>query len=327
VLQIRTPVVADTRSLDQLPALALALEAAEYPDEVLKIEAEIAGIESWMEKSGLGLAQIRPVNECKMRARRRLGELLTLIMRGGGPGRGKKNADNRQSFMADLERWKLRRDTAQRAQLMAASPIAEFEKALRAFEKANELATFAELERLGRPYWSQENRKYKHVQIRAGRREVEGELGPFPLLYADAPWKWGHFGVRDQENEKGKDRTPDDKYPTLTHDEICGFKVQGKFVREIVTKDAALFLWCTSSNIESPIEVMGVWGFTFKSSAVWVKMKDGKLQQGMGHVFRNAHEVLLYGTRGDMPGPQYKPPSVLIYPRGEHSAKPPGSER
>jgi N6-adenosine-specific RNA methylase IME4 len=47
------------------------------------------------------------------------------------------------------------------------------------------------------------------------------------------------------------------------------------------------------------------------------------MQTGLGLVFRNQHEVLLYGTRGDMPGPQYQPPSVFHYPRGRHSAKPP----
>ncbi len=31
----------------------------------------------------------------------------------------------------------------------------------------------------------------------------------------------------------------------------------------------------------------------------------------------------LYGTRGNMPAPQYLPPSIFRYPRGEHSAKPP----
>ena len=70
------------------------------------------------------------------------------------------------------------------------------------------------------------------------------------------------------------------------------------------------------------LQVMDAWGFEFKSSAAWVKWKDGKLQTGMGLVFRNAHEVLLYGTRGKMPGPQYQPPSVFMYPRGRHSAKP-----
>jgi N6-adenosine-specific RNA methylase IME4 len=60
------------------------------------------------------------------------------------------------------------------------------------------------------------------------------------------------------------------------------------------------------------------WGFTYKTQAVWVKNKSG-----LGLVFRNKHEVLLYGTRGKMPGPQYQPLSVFAFPRGRHSAKPP----
>ena len=59
------------------------------------------------------------------------------------------------------------------------------------------------------------------------------------------------------------------------------------------------------------------WDFTFKTSAVWDKGRTG-----LGLVFRNQHEVLLYGTRGNMPGPQYQPPSVFQFPRGRHSAKP-----
>ena len=42
-----------------------------------------------------------------------------------------------------------------------------------------------------------------------------------------------------------------------------------------------------------------------------------------GFIFLNAHEVLLYGSRGNMPGPQYLPSSVFSIKRGEHSAKPP----
>jgi N6-adenosine-specific RNA methylase IME4 len=79
-----------------------------------------------------------------------------------------------------------------------------------------------------------------------------------------------------------------------------------------------------ASNIANALEVMAAWGFEFKSSAAWVKWDGEKLQKGMGLVFRNSHEVLLYGTRGNnMPGPQHQPSSALMYPRGKHSAKPP----
>ena len=88
-------------------------------------------------------------------------------------------------------------------------------------------------------------------------------------------------------------------------------------------KNAALFLWCTSSNVHHALHVMEAWDFEFKASAAWVKMSDaGHLQLGTGFVFRNAHEILLYGTRGNMPAPQYQPQSVLIYPRKRRGEKP-----
>jgi N6-adenosine-specific RNA methylase IME4 len=171
-----------------------------------------------------------------------------------------------------------------------------------------------------RTIFSQVSRQEKHQKI-AATAKVRSQLvhlGPFPLIYADPPWKWGHFGEADKENEAGKGRTPDQHYPTLTYDEIEQFDINGRPISEIAHKDAALFLWCTSANIEFALQVMKAWGFTYKAHAVWDKGKTG-----LGLVFRNQHEPLLYGTRGNIPGPQYQPSSVFAYPRGRHSAKPP----
>ena len=164
------------------------------------------------------------------------------------------------------------------------------------------------------------NRQKKHrsIEDRALSMLAPEHRGPFPLIYADPPWKWDHFAQEGNENEKGKGRTPDQHYPTLTYAEIKDFKIDDRPISEIAHKDAALFLWCTSANILLAAEVMQAWGFDYSAHAVWVKDKTG-----LGLVFRNQHEVLLYGTRGNMPGPQYQPPSVFKYPRGAHSAKPP----
>lgn len=184
-----------------------------------------------------------------------------------------------------------------------------------------------EMDRTGKvdPAYAKVRRQERHTKIaeRASKIAVPDTIGPFAVLYADPPWKWGHFGDLDNENEAGKGRTPDQHYETLTYDQIKSFCV-GKYpVPDIAHKDAALFLWCTSANIVSALEVMQAWGFAYKAQAVWVKFKDGHAQTGTGLVFRNAHEVLLYGTRGDMPGPQHQPQSAFLFPRGRHSAKPP----
>jgi N6-adenosine-specific RNA methylase IME4 len=94
-----------------------------------------------------------------------------------------------------------------------------------------------------------------------------------------------------KQARQGKDARP--AYPTLTYDEIADFRVGKKPVREIAFKDAVLFLWCTSANLAWALNIMDAWGFTYKSHAIWDKQVTG-----LGLVFRNRHELLLYGTRG-----------------------------
>jgi N6-adenosine-specific RNA methylase IME4 len=96
------------------------------------------------------------------------------------------------------------------------------------------------------------------------------------------------------------------------------------FMKPFVPKTGVVLMWCTSSNQPRAEAVLEALDYEFKSSAVWVKLgEDGKPISGLGLIFRNMHEVLLYATRGNMPGPQYQPPTAFLSPRGKHSAKPP----
>jgi N6-adenosine-specific RNA methylase IME4 len=86
----------------------------------------------------------------------------------------------------------------------------------------------------------------------------------------------------------------------------------------LTATEAAMLMWCTSSNIKRAIGVMEALRFEFSASAAWNKGKGG-----LGLVFRNWHEPIIYGTKGDMPGPLWQPPSLFDYPVGEHSGEPP----
>jgi N6-adenosine-specific RNA methylase IME4 len=96
--------------------------------------------------------------------------------------------------------------------------------------------------------------------------------------------------------------------------EICDLPV-----KDIAAEDAVLFMWCSSSLLAEALSVIQAWGFSFKTSAVWDKDVAGQ-----GAYFRQAHEVLLLATKGNVPEVPYgaRPPSVLKYPRGIHSRKP-----
>jgi N6-adenosine-specific RNA methylase IME4 len=304
----------------QTRALLIRLDEVKTAPQIIEIETKLDAIEGYMRAAGLFKPeQIRPVNEGRMLARWKLGQALKKVERDKGGRPGKNLSQAATGFRDFLKTIRLDKDDAQRAQRIGAMPKPELHKALAQFHETPDYASYSYLIKAARPYWYKENREQKHGDIKetAEAAAVPSIIGPFPLILADPPWKFAIY------SPKGLDRTPDQHYPTLSDEEICNFKVGAQSVAEVAHKDAALFMWCTSSNLERALGIMRAWGFTFKSSAAWVKWKDNKPQTGMGLVFRNAHEVLLYGTRGSMPGPQYQPPSVFMYPRGRHSAKPP----
>lgn len=128
----------------------------------------------------------------------------------------------------------------------------------------------------------------------------------YPVIYADPPWRY--------EFAESEAREIENHYPTMDLDAICGLPVA-----DLATDDAILFMWTTSPKLEEGLRVLNSWGFTYRSSAVWVKP-----QLGMGYYFRQQHEILLVGTRGAIPAPapENRPRSVLEAPRQAHSAKP-----
>jgi N6-adenosine-specific RNA methylase IME4 len=81
-----------------------------------------------------------------------------------------------------------------------------------------------------------------------------------------------------------------------------------------------IFLWATVPMLKQALEVMKAWGFDYRSHAVWYKEV-----MGTGFYFRNMHELLLLGRRGDglgAPVPENRPGSVIVEKRGKHSEKP-----
>lgn len=128
--------------------------------------------------------------------------------------------------------------------------------------------------------------------------------GVYPVIYADPPWQY--------EYSKSQARAIENHYSTMSLDEIKALPVPAH-------NDAILFLWATSPKLTEALEVLGAWGFEYRTCAVWDK---GKI--GMGYYFRQQHELLLVGTRGDIPAPlpANRPPSVFSVARGQHSVKP-----
>lgn len=150
-----------------------------------------------------------------------------------------------------------------------------------------------------------EERIEKIADISRGNSELATDR-KYPVIYADPPWRY--------EFAESETRAIENQYPTMTLDDIKALPVSG-----LATDDAILFMWATSPKLEEAFEVIRAWGFTYRSSAIWVKN-----QLGMGYYFRQQHELLLVATRGSMPAPApaVRPRSVFTSDRTEHSAKP-----
>lgn len=136
--------------------------------------------------------------------------------------------------------------------------------------------------------------------------EAEWPKGKYRVIYTDPPWKYGNT-MPDYFREQA------DHYPLMTVDEICALPV-----RDLAEDDAVLFLWATSPILEDAFRVINAWGFKYKASFVWDKVKHN-----MGHYNSVRHEFLLIATRGScQPDNPVLFDSVVSIERGEHSEKP-----
>lgn len=128
----------------------------------------------------------------------------------------------------------------------------------------------------------------------------------YNVIYADPPWRFQNF------SEAGMDRSASNHYPTMIWEDIAVLEVPS-------ADDAVCFMWATVPMLPEALAVLRRWGFEYKSQVVWVKERPGT-----GYWVRNWHEILLIGTKGQVPAPApgTQPPSVVQAPAGGHSEKP-----
>lgn len=144
--------------------------------------------------------------------------------------------------------------------------------------------------------------KTKSVELDAKR------LGKFVVLYADPPWRY------ENPPMGGSNRSIENHYPTMDLEEICALPAG-----DLAHENAMLFMWATSPKLAECMQVLDAWGFTHRTTMVWIKDKIG-----MGYHARERHEILIIAKRGELPppAPDCRPDSVVEAPRLEHSAKP-----
>lgn len=157
------------------------------------------------------------------------------------------------------------------------------------------------------------NAAYREVQHQQKRQAPPLPTSKYRVVYADPPWSYGNSGIIGDTDNYGR---AERHYPTMSIDELCAMGAQ---VREMADDNAVLFMWVTSPLLEECFPVIKAWGFKYKTSFVW-----DKVRHNYGHYNSVRHELLLICTRGSCtPDVPKLFDSVVEYERTDnHSEKP-----
>ena len=140
--------------------------------------------------------------------------------------------------------------------------------------------------------------------------------GPFKTILADPPWRFSNSTGKVAPEHKRLGR-----YGTMTLEEIKTLPIS-----RIAARESHLYLWVPNALILEGLEVMKRWGFTYKTTIVWHKIrKDGGPDgRGVGFYFRNVTELILFGVRGSLrtAKPGRTQVNFLATRKREHSRKP-----
>lgn len=145
--------------------------------------------------------------------------------------------------------------------------------------------------------------------------------GPFSAITADPPW---HFRTWSKRNQT---RGADQHYALMTLDAIKALPIGA-----VAARDCALFLWVVDPMLPQAMEVLGAWGFKFKTVAfTWLKLNASAPPmfwvqrdafKGMGYWTRKGPEQCWLATRGSPKRRAKNVPQTIVAPRRAHSRKP-----
>jgi len=224
--------------------------------------------------------------EIRKRAEDRIGGLSAKLEKSTLAGKGKRNLPASGKVKAEeLKAAGISTSAAQRYEKFNQLSDAEKEKRIAKGRAAIEAG-----KSIADAIITQEDKRERREER---ERELADKITALPdkrygVIVADPEWQFEPWS-----RESGMDRAADNHYPTSVTEVIAA-----RNVPSIAAKDCVLFLWATAPMMPHALLVMGAWGFDYRSQVVWKKDR-----MGTGYWFRNWHELLLVGVRGNIPAP------------------------
>lgn len=286
--------VAADRVVQRLQQAEEALAYAVGIDQVRLVMDVAAAQEVFAARQRMGEAVIGQAYALKTRALVKLGELLEALPKAtGAAGIGKSKS-------AVPDRYHTQ-DGVTYAELGVTKKLASVAQQLAALPASTREAIAQREVTL-----SQARREVKAKEI---TRRVSLPDAKYRVLYADPPWSYNDKADAGAVQAGGVER----HYPSMSIAELCALPIP-----TLCEPDAVLFLWVTSPLLCESFAVIKAWGFNYRASFVWDKVKHN-----MGHYNSVRHEFLLICVRGSCQPDVVKLfDSVVSEERTTHSKKP-----
>jgi N6-adenosine-specific RNA methylase IME4 len=288
----------------------------EAAKQALAEAARIDEVKDWLDKAAAMREYARRAKDCdlidnateiKLRAERRAGDLLKEMAQSGERDLG-KGGDRRSRLhgatvkLVDLGVMKTQ---SSRWQKLADLPEQMFEERV-AHAKRQAIAS---LDRTAKSRSAEKNEQREEREAELAKEIQSLPEKRYGVIYADpfgtfAPVSW----------KIGFDRAAEKHHRVARLKDILALGVPS-----IAADDCVLFLWTPPSKLADALEVMKTLGFEYRSHAVWVTD-----QAETGPWFRNQHELLLVGVKGEIskPLPESRWSSVVEAPVGPDRQKP-----
>jgi len=250
-------------------------------DEVKAIKDKAEAMRAYAKQIGESLDVQNSICEIKLRAERRMGQMLkeTELQNGGDAMKKKARSQDVTELPPSLSDFGIEKHESSRWQKIAELSEETFEQIITETKEEEKELTESLLLNTQRKI----DRAIKiEEQIKNINQEnLQQPQGKFDVIVVDPPWKVDFDYSPD--HYMGRTANP---YPEMSVDEIKAINLPAK-------DDSVLWLWTTHSQIWSAIDILRHWGYTYKCILVWDKEK-----MGIGKWLRKQCEFCLLGIKG-----------------------------
>jgi N6-adenosine-specific RNA methylase IME4 len=272
-----------------------ALASATTPDELITLADQAEALRVYVKRAKLGLIAQNRCADIRLRADRKAGQVLKVMLLHGRP----KSVRDENSLRR-LAELGVSRGRSHRTQRMADIPTTDFEGYLRTAQQREWEITTGGLFRYCNKL---------HAKERNRQRIVGGRVEDLIDFARDGP-KMGCI-VLDPAWPILGSTLP---YETIELDELKKLPIP-----ELAAERCHLHLWTLPNQYHfAAYEIIRHWEFRVVSEFVWCKTQLGK-----GQYWRMSHEILLTAVRTEEDSfDDHSLRSWIATPRGQHSEKP-----